>query len=108
MKLKTTLSHIALATLALVASACTLQKTDDVSEYREALPVADSVKVAGPDADSGASRSSSLEGKGASLMAAGSGATENVAKWYAFTRNVRDGVNVGTHFSGQPAITKDR
>ena len=48
MKLKTTLSHIALATLTLAVNACTLEKADDVSEYREALPVADSVAVAGP------------------------------------------------------------
>ncbi|HWA75124.1 MAG TPA: hypothetical protein VG937_22455 [Polyangiaceae bacterium] len=96
MTLKTTLSHIALATLALVANACTLQKTDDVSEYREALPVADSVKVAGPDADGGGSRSNGIEGSSSSLMAAGDGANANVAKWYAFTRNVRDGVNVVT------------
>jgi aspartate aminotransferase-like enzyme len=38
MKLKTTLPHIALTALALAANACALQKTDDVSEYREALP----------------------------------------------------------------------
>lgn len=91
----TTLPHIALIALAFAANACTLQKTDDVSEYREALPQADAVAVAGPEGNANGSRTSSLEQSRSSLLGIGP-APGNVAKWYAFTRNVRAGVNVVT------------
>ena len=82
---RTTLTHIALAASALGLSACTLQKADDVSEYRDALPEANQVSVAGPEQDS----------SGKKTLATGGGQAE-LAEWYAFTRNVRDGVNVVT------------
>jgi hypothetical protein len=96
MNSKTTFSHIALATLAFAAPACTLEKADDVSEYREALPLAKSVAVAGPGTDAGGSRTSSTSGDGSAWLADGEAANGNLAKWYAFTRGVRDGVNVVT------------
>lgn len=82
---RTTLAHIALAASTLAASACTLQKADDVSEYRDALPDPTHVTVAGPEPD----------GSGKKTLATDDGSVE-VAEWYAFTRNVRDGVNVVT------------
>lgn len=95
MSLKTTLPHIALVALALAANACALQKTDDVSEYREALPEANAVAVAGPEGNANGSRSSALEQSRTGLLGVDP-ATANVAKWYAFTRNVRAGVNAVT------------
>jgi hypothetical protein len=96
MKLKTTFPHITLASLLLAANACTLQKADDVAEYREALPMADSVAVAGPDADASGARTQSQVHGSSGLLGVGSPASADVAKWYAFTRGVRDGVNVVT------------
>ncbi|HET9930863.1 MAG TPA: hypothetical protein VFQ35_09260, partial [Polyangiaceae bacterium] len=52
---------------------------------RDALPEANQVSVAGPEHDS----------SGKKTLAIGGGGAE-VAEWYAFTRNVRDGVNVVT------------
>lgn len=97
MTIKTTFPHIALACLALAANACTLEKTDDVAEYREALPQADSVAVAGPEAAAHGSRTNSrVEGSHTGLLGVGTPGNADVAKWYAFTRGVRDGVNVVT------------
>lgn len=96
MNMKTTFPHIALASLLLAANACTLQKADDVAEYREALPVASSVAVAGPEADASGARTQSHTQGSSGLLGVGTPATPDVAKWYAFTRGVRDGVNVVT------------
>jgi hypothetical protein len=95
MMLKTTFSHIALGAALLAANACTLQKEDDVSEYRDALPQATSVRVAGPE--QGAASTTQALSAQRGLLGAGDGAgTSAVAKYYSFTRNVRDGVNVVT------------
>jgi hypothetical protein len=93
MKTTTTLPHIAFA-VCLLAPACTLQKTDDIAEYREALPQAQHVRVAGPEhSEAGSSTAGAQPGSG--LLSAGNG-TPGVARWYAFTRGVRDGVNLVT------------
>jgi hypothetical protein len=92
-----TSSHSVLALLlgAVALQGCTLEKSDDVSEYREALPEAANVSVAGPERDATGSRTLAA-GHGVRLLAdeAQPGATN--AEWYRFTRTVRDGVNVIT------------
>jgi hypothetical protein len=80
-------------TLSLVASACTLEKQGDVSEYREAIPQEGAVAVDGPETVQGEMSSRS----GASgLLADTPAARADWAEWYAWTRNVRDGVNAIT------------
>lgn len=79
--------------LALAASACTLEKADDVSEYREAIPQKDAVAVDGPETAQGQS-SSNAGSRG--LLAEAPAARADWAEWYAWTRGVRDGVNVVT------------
>ena len=78
--------------LSLAVSACTLEKRDDVSEYREAIPQKEAVVVDGPESAQGDSQSNS----GARGLLAGGAAAGDWAEWYAWTRNVRDGVNVIT------------
>jgi hypothetical protein len=96
MKIRPTHSHL-LTALAATAftSACTLEKSDDVSEYREALPVATNVRVAGPAEEGGGSRSMAAASE-AGLLADGAGTASGSAEWYLFTRNIRDGINVVT------------
>lgn len=97
MIIRRTRSHLALlATVAAAVAApgCTLEKSDDVSEYREALPEASNVRVAGPESGSGGERTQA--GAGAALLADGATEGEGTAEWYRFTRNVRDGVNLVT------------
>ncbi len=91
-----TRSHLVLlaAVAAVAAPACTLEKSDDVSEYREALPEAANVRVAGPEAESGGDRTQAA--RGAALLADGATRASGTAEWYRFTRNVRDGVNLVT------------
>ncbi len=89
----TTFSHIALGCSLLAVNACALEKTDDVSEYRAALPEASSVRVAGPEPGTG-SQELALNGRRGLLGRDGESA--GVAKYYAFTRQVRDGVNAVT------------
>lgn len=90
MTLKTTFSHIALTTAALLLNACALNKADDVGEYREALPRADAVSVVGPGASGSHAQGAEA---GSSLLALGGGDPASVAKWYTFTRDIRNGVN---------------
>ncbi len=78
------IAHGFLLSLLLAAPACSLQKTDDVSEYRQALPKADAVRVSGPEI-----------APGSSALGLGDAPAET-ARWYHFTRDVRDGVNVVT------------
>lgn len=85
---RTTLPYICIA-LSSCAVACTLEKTDDTAEFREALPRAEAVSVVGPE-----STAASAERRG--LLAEHDAAPTEPAFWYAFTRNVRDGVNVVT------------
>lgn len=90
MKLKTTFSHIALTTAALLANACALNKADDVGEYREALPQAAAVSVAGPGETSGNTQSVET---GVGLLGTSGAAPAGAAKWYTFTRDIRASVN---------------
>ncbi|MFZ5891342.1 MAG: hypothetical protein ACOY0T_09850 [Myxococcota bacterium] len=82
---RTTLPHIAFLASLWAFTGCALEKTDDVSEYRAVLPQANHVSVSGPEQDS----------SGSKTLATGNGSAQP-AEWYAFTRNVRDGVNVVT------------
>jgi hypothetical protein len=72
---------------------CTLEKTEDVDQFREAVPAADSVTVDGPDTTGTSSRKAASGARGALADAP---ASSGPAYWYTFTRNVRDGVNVVT------------
>ena len=72
---------------------CTLEKTDDVEQFREAVPAASSVAVDGPDS-TGANGREAASGSRGTLAEAPAAGTP--AYWYTFTRNVRDGVNVVT------------
>lgn len=80
------LSRIALPLFTVVVAACTLEKEDAADEYREAVPKAAAVSVDGP-----ASSSGSLETAASSRGALAVGAEP--ARWYRFTRDLRDGVN---------------
>jgi hypothetical protein len=95
---RTTHSSLALifASLALAATGCTLEKSDDVSEYREALPEAANVRVAGPESGSDTGSGSAAVASGSGLLADGAAPAAATAEWYRFTRNVRDGVNLTT------------
>jgi hypothetical protein len=87
-----TRSWLAGSALALtVVSGCTLQKKDDADEFRDAVPEAESIALSGPDAASGSSATAST-GPSRRTLATGPAATQ-YAKWYGFTRQMRDGVN---------------
>jgi hypothetical protein len=90
MYVKTRLWFAGCSLLALAASSgCTLEKKDDASEFREAVPQSESVALSGPDG--GGSRSTASAGPSRRTLAAGSALP--YAKWYGFTRDMRDGVN---------------
>lgn len=72
---------------------CTLEKTDDADEFRQAIPSADSVAVDGPETTGTTSHQAASGARGSLTGGDGSNAP---AYWYTFTRNVRDGVNVVT------------
>ncbi len=84
---------LAAVAVAIAASGCTLEKKDDVSEYREAIPQADAVTVDGPETAQG--QSSTMSG-GSGLLATGPAGGGSFAQWYGWTREVRDGVNAIT------------
>jgi hypothetical protein len=94
---RTTLSHT-LCFATLFVNACALEKTDDAAEYRQVLPKADAVRVAGPEAGDAAGRARARSSTGSGLLATGAAAPGSNAFWYTFTRETRDGVN---------AVTKD-
>jgi hypothetical protein len=66
---------------------------DDVSEFREAIPVEGSVNVDGPDSTTSGDMGAASGMRGALAADPSNGGP---AYWYAFTRNVRDGVNLVT------------
>ena len=72
---------------------CQLENTDDVDQFREAVPTADAVAVDGPDTTGTSGRRAASGARGALTQAP---ATSAPAEWYTFTRDVRDGVNVVT------------
>ena len=78
------------AALWLIAlSGCTLEKKDDGGEFRDAVPQSQSVALSGPDGN-GATDTASA---GPSRRTLGTGTSTPYAKWYGFTRDMRDGVN---------------
>ncbi len=79
--------------VAAAASACTLEKKDDVGAFREAIPQAEAVTVDGPESAAG---DSATRSGGSGLMAEGQAGAGDAAYWYAWTRHVRDGVNAVT------------
>lgn len=87
------LAGCAMAALSLgVMSGCTLEKKDDAGEFREAVPQSQSIALSGPDASS----SGSTAAAGPSQRTLATGPSTPYAKWYGFTRDMRDGVNAIT------------
>lgn len=83
----------ALLAASLFSSGCMLEKQDDGDEYREAVPLREAVTVAGPEADdAGHTDAKSISGSRRPQADAPLGRA-NYAKYYAFTRAVRGGVN---------------
>ncbi|HEY5374684.1 MAG TPA: hypothetical protein VIK01_13450 [Polyangiaceae bacterium] len=72
-------------------SGCTLQKKDDADEFRDAIPQSESIALSGPDASSGTTTTAAAA-PSLRTLAAGPAPT-TYAKWYGFTRTMRDGVN---------------
>lgn len=79
-------SRIYVPLICVAVAACTLEKEDAADEYREAVPKAEAVSVDGP-ASSGGSLETAASSRGA--LAVG----DETARWYRFTRDLRDGVN---------------
>ena len=71
-------------------SGCTLQKQDGADEFRDAVPQKEAVALSGPDSASG---SSSTASAAPSLRTLGTTPATSYAKWYGFTRTMREGVN---------------
>jgi hypothetical protein len=87
------LSGFGFATLSLgVLSGCTLEKKDDAGEFRDAVPQSQAIALSGPDANG----SSTTAAAGPSRRTLGTGPSTPYAKWYGFTREMRDGVNAIT------------
>jgi hypothetical protein len=76
-----------------LASGCTLEETEDVDQYREAVPSAGAVAVDGPDTTGTSGRNAASGARG--TLTDGMTAPAP-AYWYTFTRDVRDGVNIVT------------
>lgn len=72
---------------------CTLEKKDDAGEFRDAVPQSQAIALSGPDA-SGTVTQTAAEGQSSRTL--GTGASTPYAKWYGFTRDMRDGVNAIT------------
>ena len=80
-----------------VLSGCALQKKDNVDEFRDAVPQSEAVSLSGPDgsgAPSGSSSTASAPPPRGALST--TPPAPAYAKWYGFTRDMRDGVNVVT------------
>jgi len=76
------------AVVAALVPGCVLKEKDDVSKFQEAIPQADHVKVNGPeDAQNGGGS------QGQSIQSDEPWANGPWAKYYGFTRHVRQGVN---------------
>lgn len=82
--------HTLSGLLLVLAPACALRQGDDgVDAYREAVPDRAAVRLSGPEDDNAAEARA-----GSSLASEEAGTTEGAwARYYAFTRHVRDGVN---------------
>ena len=75
-----------------VLCGCTLEKRDEADEFRDAVPEPEAAALSGPDASSSRGTAAAIPGR-ATLAAA---PTLGYAKWYGFTRGMRQGVNVVT------------
>jgi hypothetical protein len=71
-------------------SGCVLEKKEDAGRFREAIPQADQVEVSGPESAQG------QQGAASQTQADEPWANGPWAKYYGFTRVVRDGVNAIT------------
>lgn len=92
-KTRFSLAASGIAALALCTlSGCASDNRDDGSEFREAVPGAQAVALPGPDA----SPSPTTAAEGPSPRTLATGASTPYAKWYGFTRDMRDGVNAVT------------
>jgi hypothetical protein len=74
----------------LALSGCLLEKKEDVERFRQALPKSENVEVSGPESSQG-QQSAAIHVQANEPWASGPW-----AKYYGFTRTVRDGVNVVT------------
>ena len=84
------------ALLAMGMSACTL-KQDDAARFGQAIPKGRDVALSVPGSQAAGSTAHSNARGGAGLTMAGNPPpASNFADWYVFTRNVSDGVDVGT------------
>jgi hypothetical protein len=72
-------------------SGCVLQKKDDADEFRAVIPQSEAVALSGPDSASGQTRTASAPPPRGALSTTPPATA--YAKWYAFTREMRDGVN---------------
>ena len=95
MKPRTSNALVALAFSAFTPLGCATEEPDDASEYRQALPEATSVRLEGPGQSQRGS-GTAASGSAGELLADGAAPAAALAKWYGFTRNVRDGINVVT------------
>jgi hypothetical protein len=75
-------------------SGCVLQKKDDASDFREAVPQSEAVALSGPDSASGQTSTAAAPPPRGELSTTPPATT--YAKWYGFTRDMRDGVNAVT------------
>src|SRR4051794_11491686 len=83
-------SPLAFVLAATALQGCAVQKAES-NEFQEALPEQGSVNLDGPDG--GRADASTAAGMRGTL---GEGASSDPAFWYAFTRDLRDEVNVVT------------
>lgn len=79
-----------------LVAGCTLQKKDDADVFREAVPQSQAVSLSGPDSASSANGSTSTASLVPSRHTESTTPTPAYAKWYGFTRDMRDGVNTVT------------
>jgi len=92
-KLARFVSPVALAVVFAPLGACTIDAPSEEaeSEFREAVPAGDSVRLDGPESTTASGMEAAASTRGTMAPSAG-----QPAFWYTFTRNVRDGVNAVT------------
>jgi hypothetical protein len=78
---------------AIALAGCSMKSGDDVAEFREAIPAQGSVELDAPGSTTSGDMGAASGSRG--LLDADPAGGEP-AFWYAFTRNVRDGVNLVT------------
>src|SRR5688572_11668229 len=86
------------AVLAGAMPGCAMQKKDDADRFREAIPKAEAVVVPGPETRTEGDQNAASLGPGQGTQSHDGHWDDGPwAKFYGFTREVRDGVN---HMSG--------